>query len=91
MVEVVNEDVVSPEKIAAMILERQRFEGRVLRYKVAGFTQNARNWDIDEMCMVDDDVLGYRGDLLIYGRTFTLRKKEGALTELKLGLPGVAR
>lgn len=91
MVEVVNEDAASPGKIAAMILERQRFEGRILRYKVHGFTQNARNWTIDELCMVDDDVLGFRGDLLIYGRTFTLSKKEGALTELRLGLPGVAR
>lgn len=90
-VEVVNEDAESPGKLASTILERQRFEGRSLYYKVHGFTQNGRNWTIDALCMVDDEVLGYRGDLLIYGRTFTLSKKEGPLTELRLGLPGVVR
>ncbi len=78
----------SPKLHAQMLMERMKYEGLRLAYRVPGHSQNGTNWRINEMCRVTDDVFGLDDDYLIYGRTFELTK-DGAFTRLILGLPGM--
>lgn len=86
-----NNDSQSPKLHARLLLEKQKFEGYHLSYKVAGHSQSGRNWGINQMCHVEDEVFDVNDNFLIYGRTFTMSKKEGVLTSLKLGYPGVVQ
>jgi prophage tail gpP-like protein len=79
----------SPEAQARMLLERQRFDGLQLNYRVARHSQGTANWAINALCQVVDEVLGIDGVYLITARTFGLSKQEGQTTELNLSLPGV--
>ncbi|HRR39723.1 MAG TPA: hypothetical protein P5244_00680 [Syntrophales bacterium] len=81
----------SPKLHAQMLMERMKYEGFRLEYKVPGHSQGGINWRINEMCRVTDEVLGLDGDYLIYGRTFELSKEQGVITTLKLGLPGMVQ
>lgn len=78
-----------------MLMEKHRFDGFKLQYKVARHSQEGRNWAINEMCHVTDEVLitdkgvSIAGDYLIYGREFEMSKR-GSYTTLRLGYPGVA-
>ncbi len=90
-VHVVDEDEASPGKIVTMVLNKQRFDGTSLRYRVSGFSQNSRNWTTDEICFVDDDRLPFRNNMLIHRRVFALSRTDGSTTELYLGYPGVAK
>lgn len=89
-----NNDSRSPTLHAQMLLEKHRFDGFKLQYKVPRHSQAGRNWAINEMCHVADEVLktadgsAIDSDYLIYGRTFEL-SKQGTYTTLKLGYPGV--
>jgi prophage tail gpP-like protein len=80
----------SPKLHAQMLLERMKYEGFRLEYRVAGHSQNGTNWRINEMCRVTDEVFGLDDDYLIYGRAFELTK-DGAFTRLILGLPGMVQ
>ena len=86
-----NNDYQSPAMHARMLLERMKHEGTRLIYKTARHSQNGRNWTINELCRVQDQALnvGLNGTYLIYGRTFSMDKQQGQLTELRLGPPGV--
>jgi len=83
-----NNDSQSPKLRAQMMMERMRFDGYQLKYRVAGHSQNGRNWRINEICRVIDDSFGIDGNYLIYGRTFE-RSEKGTFTTLKLSYPGV--
>ncbi len=83
-----NNDYQSPALAARMALEQARYQGFQLTYKVPGHSQGGRNWTINELAEVNDDVLGVKGSYLIYGRTFELSKERGTYTTLKLGIRG---
>jgi prophage tail gpP-like protein len=85
-----NNDARSPKLHAQMILEKMKYDGFRLHYKVPYHSQNGKNWAINEMCHVEDEVFALAGDYLIYGRTFELTK-QGAFTTLRLGLPGMVQ
>ncbi len=78
----------SPKLHAQMLLEKMKYEGFQLQYRVAGYAQNGANYKINEMCRVVDEVFELEENLLIYGRTFELSKDRGSCTILRLGLPG---
>lgn len=88
---VLDEDETSPARVAAMHLDRQRFEGTNVQYTVKGLSQNGRNWTIDEICSIDDEVLGIKADMLIYNRTYRYSKTNGAYTDLQLSFPGAVK
>lgn len=79
----------SPDTQARMLLEKQRFDGLQLNYQVARHSQNGRNWRINALCQVIDEVIGVNGVYLIAGRTFSLSKADGQITKLRLTIPGV--
>ncbi len=79
----------TPQRQARMIMDMQRRQGLQLTYKVYGHTQNGKNWAINKLCSVDDEVNKLHGTYFIYGRKFCLSKEEGKFTELRLGLPGL--
>lgn len=84
-----NNDNVSPAMRARMIMEKQRREGTHLNYVVGRHTQDNKNWAINTMCSVKDEVQGIDGDFLIYGRTFEMNKQTGPITQVRLGKPGL--
>ncbi|MCL2790127.1 MAG: hypothetical protein FWD79_05730 [Desulfobulbus sp.] len=84
-----NNDAQSPELHARFIMNRQLHEGYQLTYTVQGHSQRGRNWQINQLCQVQDEDLGGDKVLLIYGRTFRRSKTGGTTTTLKLGKPGV--
>lgn len=85
-----NNDYQSPKLHARMLLEKSRHSGFQLNYKVLGHSQNGKNWTINELCSVKDEILNVEGTYLIYGRTFEM-SKQGVYTSLKLGIPGVVQ
>lgn len=85
-----NNDSRSPKLQAQMLVEKMKFEGFQLQYKVRGHSQNGANYGINKMCHVTDEVLGLDENYLIYGRTFE-KSKQGVFTTLKVGLPGVVQ
>ena len=84
-----NNDAQSPKMRARFLLEKQRHDGYRLTYTVPGHSQNGRNWQINELCRVKDDILGIDGVYLIYGRTLELSRQTGKTTTIKLGPPGL--
>lgn len=85
-----NNDEKSPQLYAKMLLEQMRFKGFQLNYKVKGHSQRGKNWTINEICHVKDEILGIEGDYLIYQRSFIM-SKEGVYTTIKLSYPGVVQ
>ncbi len=85
-----NNDARSPKLHAQMLMEQQKAQGFCLEYVIPGHSQNGRNWEINELCRVRDDVLkpAIDTDYLVYGRTFEMDKKRGVLTTVRLGFPG---
>lgn len=81
----------SPKLHAQMLMEKQKFDGFKLEYKVAGHNQNGKNWALNTMCQVTDDVLRLNSSYLIYGRRFTMSKGDGVLTHLRLSYPGMVQ
>ena len=84
-----NNDSLSPKEHARLLLEKQRREGDQLVYRTPRHSQDGRNWTINELCRVEDEVRNLKGTYLIFGRTFELRKEEGPTTRLKLGPLGM--
>lgn len=85
-----NNDSQSPKLRATWLLEKMRHDGLQLRYKVARHSQDGKNWRINELVRVNDEVLNIKGTWLIYGRTLEL-SKDGCYTTLHLGPPGLAK
>lgn len=86
-----NNDIASPESVARATVERQRARGTQLVYTMRGHTQNGKNYTVNSMCEVHDEKFRLHDTFLVYGRTFTLDKQRGPLTELRLGPPGVVQ
>lgn len=86
-----NNDSQSPSLHARFIMEQQRHQGYQLHYKVQGHSQAGRNWQINELCRVRDEVLGIDGVYLIYGRSMERSRQEGTITRVKLGPPGLVQ
>jgi len=84
----VNNDSQTPALHARMLLEKQRHEGYSLSYTLPLHAQNGRNWTINELCAVNDEMLGIRKTMLVFNRRFR-RTKQGSWTEIKLGPPGL--
>lgn len=84
-----NNDYQSPALHARMLLERQRHDGFQLFYKVPRHSQDGRNWQINELCRVQDEIFNVDGVYLIYQRVLELTRQDGPITWLKLGPPGV--
>ena len=80
-------DAMSCKKYAGMILDKQKHDSFNVTYKVHGFSQNGKNWAINEIVHIDDEVNGLNGSYLIHGRTFE-RSKAGSFTTLRIGLLG---
>lgn len=90
LVEQDNNDGVSPSRHAQALMERAKWDGFQISYKVPGHSQAGKNWKINEMCSVEDEVLGIKGTYLIYGRTFEM-SRYGTFTDLRLSYPGVVQ
>lgn len=88
LVRTMSDDSVSPALYARLLMEKMRNDGFRLEYQVPGHTLNGRNWKINELCRVNDEVLEVSGAYLIYGRTFERSKTGGTTTRLQLSLPG---
>lgn len=87
-VQTMHQNAAAPALLARLTLEQQRAEGFVLEYVVEGHSQRGKNWTINALCRVEDEVNEFTGTALIYGRTFEGDKKK-PLTRLRLGLPGI--
>jgi prophage tail gpP-like protein len=83
-------DEESPQDLASYTMEKMRRDMLSFVYKVAGHSQGGANWAINNFVSVNDEDLGFRGDLLLYGRTFTGSKENGSETQLRLGKGGLA-
>jgi prophage tail gpP-like protein len=86
-----NNDGKSPKLHAQMLREQQRSQGTILEYTLPGHSQAGKNWTINEMCHVTDEVLSINADYLIYGRIFEMDSRRGPLTTVRLGPPGAAQ
>lgn len=84
-----NNDSQSPQLHARLLLERMRHDGFRLTYELPRHSQNGRNFTINKMAKVRDEIHGVVGDYLVTGRTFRLSKDAAPTTTLKLGLPGL--
>lgn len=84
-----NNDNVSSQMRARLIMDKHRREGTQLIYTVARHSQNGQNWQINKFCHIKDEKQGLDADYLIYGRTFEMDKQAGPITKIKLGMPGV--
>lgn len=84
----INNDSQTPHLYGRMLLEKQRHEGYSLAYTAPLHSQTGRNWAINELCSVDDEVLNIKRTLLIYNRRFR-KTKQGSWTDIKLGPPGL--
>lgn len=85
----VNTDKLSPAAEAKRLLTVSKAKMLQLKYKVAGHSQNGKNYRTNLMARVDDEINNAHGDYVVCGRTFTLEnKKSGPMTTVRLCVPG---
>jgi len=84
-----SQDFKDPDKYADLLMNRQRFAGLQLTYKVDGHGQNGKNFQTNAIAHVNDEFYGYNKKFLIYGRIFEMDENNGRFTSLKLSEPGV--
>lgn len=84
----INNDSQTPALYGRMLMEKQKHDGYSLSYTAPLHSQNGHNWAINELCTVDDEILGVRRTMLIYSRRFS-KTKQGSWTDIKLGPPGL--
>ncbi len=77
----------TPEAQARMIMEQQRIDGFNVSYTVGGHSQRGNLWQPDTICAVDDQRLGLREELVVYGRTFNFERSRKT-TKIVLGKMG---
>lgn len=70
-------------KQAEQYLRQEKLSSFQLEYVVRGFSQNGKNWTINELVHVDDDVFGITDTFLITRRTFNYGTS-GSTTSLTL-------
>jgi prophage tail gpP-like protein len=88
-VKVIHDDSQSPNQMARLILEKMAHDGFHLTYDLPRHSQNNRNFTINQLAQVTDEVHGINGAYLVYGRTFKLDKQSGPITTLRLGPTGL--
>lgn len=84
----INNDSQTPELHARMLFEKQRHDGYSLSYTAPLHSQAGRNWAINELCTVNDEILDIKRTMLIFNRRFR-KTKQGSWTDIKLGPPGL--
>lgn len=85
----INNDSKAPELFARMLIEKQRHDGYSLNYVAPLHSQNGKNWSINELCTVNDEVLGIKQrTMLVVSRSFR-KNKAGSWTDIRLGPPGL--
>lgn len=84
-----NGDSQDPMLPARTIMESMRYSGFKLIYEVPRHSQNGRNYTINKIARVEDEINNIDGAYLIYKRTFSLNKQSGPTTTLILGHPGL--
>lgn len=84
-----NHDSQSPQLHGRLLLEKMQKEGHQISYTVPGHGQQGRNWRVNALCAVRDEVLDLDGVYLVYGRTFERSRQQGTTTRLTLGPVGV--
>lgn len=88
LVVTLNNDSQTPELHGRMLLEKQRHEGYSISYVAPLHSQNGKNWGINKLCTVTDEVLNVNRTLLVTSRRFR-KTKAGSWTDIKLGRPGL--
>jgi len=83
-----NNDSQTPALYGRMLLEKQKHDGYSLAYTAPLHSQNGKNWAINELCTVNDEVLAVQRTMLIFNRRFR-KTKQGSWTDIKLGPPGL--
>jgi prophage tail gpP-like protein len=89
-----NEDGSTPKREAQRIIEQQRAGAYLAEYTVPGHIQGGNIWKINELCRIDDEIFLVGGKpvkrlMLVYGRTLIGDKKDGPITRIRLGFPGI--
>ena len=82
-------DSQTPKQHARMIMDKGRHDGFQLNYEMPRHSQDGRNFTINRMALLRDDIHNIHGSYLVSGRTFKLSKQSGPTTLLKLTLPGL--
>lgn len=88
-IQATNHDSQSPQQHARLVMERMKHEGFRVVYEMPRHSQNNKNFTINRLATVHDDVYNIHGQYLVTGRSFKLDKQSGAITTLKLSLPGI--
>lgn len=78
-------DYAGLKKQANDYLRKEKIEALQLDYVLPGFSQNGKNWRINELCQVDDDTFGLRDTFLVTRRSFRLDRTNGSTTSVVLG------
>lgn len=78
----------NPKKFANILMDKQKFDGFELSYKTNGHSQDGKNFQVNSICHVIDEIYGYDDDFLVYGRVFEMSKRDGVTTTLKLSRLG---
>jgi len=88
-IQVSDNDGLTPEREAKLIMEQQRFEALKLQYKTNGHSQRGNNYQVNTICHVEDEIFNINKDFLVYSRTFEMNKNDGVFTKLKLSELGI--
>lgn len=72
------------QRRAEQEISRQREDAYALEYEVPQHGQGARVYAVDTVVDVLDEAIGVEGLFYVAGRTFTMSRKEGARTRLRL-------
>jgi prophage tail gpP-like protein len=84
----IEHDGMDPKNYGRLIMDGMKFASWCLEDKVYDHSQNGRNYQVNAVYHVKDEVLGVNADLLCYGRTFEMGK-DGVFTTLRLSKLGV--
>ncbi|OGU18145.1 MAG: hypothetical protein A2076_06020 [Geobacteraceae bacterium GWC2_53_11] len=60
-----------------------------LEYTVPNHSQNGKNYTVNKLATVKDEINKITGTYLVYGRTLNFDKQSGSTTTLRLGPPGL--
>lgn len=82
-------DSQTPKQHARLIRERMRHEALHITYEMPRHSQGPRNYSVNRLATVRDEIHGINGTYLVTGRAFKLDKQNGPTTTLKLSLPGI--
>lgn len=88
-VQCTSHDSQSPKQHARLIMERMRHEAERITYEMPRHSQNGKNFTVNRLATVQDEIHDINGTYLVTGRAYKLDKSAGPTTTLKLSLPGI--